>query len=175
MQGFVFNLRRDLFKDRRVREAIGLAYDFEWQNKNLSYGFYTRTRSYFGNCELEAKGLPSPEELEDPRAAARARFPTRSSPPSSSRRRPTARATSASRLRKAIAAPEGGRLGDQGRQDDRQGGQASSPSRCCWTTPRSSAMALPVKQNLERIGIDMACAPSTPRSTSAACDTSTST
>ncbi len=64
MQGFVFNLRRNLFKDRRVREAISLMYDFEWQNKNLSYGFYQRTRSFFGNCELEAKGLPSPEELK---------------------------------------------------------------------------------------------------------------
>ena len=38
-------------------------YDFEWQNKNLSYGFYKRTRSYFGNSELESKHLPSPEEL----------------------------------------------------------------------------------------------------------------
>src|SRR5258708_28253846 len=64
MQGFIFNLRRDMFKDRRVRQAIALMYDFEWQNKNLSYGFYSRTRSFFGNCELEAKGLPSPEELK---------------------------------------------------------------------------------------------------------------
>src|SRR5258708_8500131 len=64
MQGFIFNLRRDMFKDRRVRQAIGLMYDFEWQNKNLSYGFYSRTRSFFGNCELEAKGLPSPEALK---------------------------------------------------------------------------------------------------------------
>src|SRR5258708_30751263 len=64
LQGFVFNLRRELFKDRKVREAIGLMYDFEWQNKNLSYGFFTRTRSFFGNSELEANGLPSPEELK---------------------------------------------------------------------------------------------------------------
>src|SRR5476649_1273614 len=64
MQGFIFNLRREIFRDRRVRQAIGLMYDFEWTNKNLSYGFYQRTRSFFGNCELEAKGLPSPEELK---------------------------------------------------------------------------------------------------------------
>jgi microcin C transport system substrate-binding protein len=64
MQGFVFNLRRELFQDRRVRQAIGLMYDFEWINKNLSYGFFTRTRSFFGNSELEAKGLPSPAELK---------------------------------------------------------------------------------------------------------------
>src|SRR5258708_30816934 len=64
MQGFIFNLRREMFRDRRVREAIGPMYDFEWQNKNLSYGFYQRTRSFFGNCELEAKSLPSPGELK---------------------------------------------------------------------------------------------------------------
>jgi microcin C transport system substrate-binding protein len=64
MQAFVPNLRREFFRDRRVREAIGLMYDFEWQNKNLSYGFYKRTRSFFGNSELEAKGLPSADELK---------------------------------------------------------------------------------------------------------------
>lgn len=63
MQGFVFNLRRPLFQDRRVREALTNAFDFEWANKNLAYGAYTRTRSYFDNSELAATGLPSPEEL----------------------------------------------------------------------------------------------------------------
>lgn len=63
MQGFVFNLRRDLFKDPRVRQAIGYAFDFEWSNKNLFYGQYTRTRSFFENSELAATGLPSKDEL----------------------------------------------------------------------------------------------------------------
>lgn len=63
MQGFVFNERRDLFKDRRVRQALAYAFDFAWTNRNLFYGQYTRSRSYFGNSELEAKGLPGPEEL----------------------------------------------------------------------------------------------------------------
>ena len=64
MQGFGFNTRRDIFADRRVREAIGYAFDFEWANKNLFNGAYTRTRSYFDNSELAATGLPSPEELQ---------------------------------------------------------------------------------------------------------------
>lgn len=63
MQGFAMNLRRPLFQDRRVREALGLAFDFEWSNQALFYGQYTRTRSYFENSELAARGLPGPEEL----------------------------------------------------------------------------------------------------------------
>jgi microcin C transport system substrate-binding protein len=62
-QGFGFNLRRSLFADRRVREAISQALDFEWSNKTLFYGLYTRNRSYFDNSELAATGLPSPDEL----------------------------------------------------------------------------------------------------------------
>ena len=64
MQGFVFNLRRDLFQDRRVREAISLAFDFEWSNKALFHNAYTRNRSYFDNSELSARGLPSGEEKQ---------------------------------------------------------------------------------------------------------------
>ncbi|HET6160757.1 MAG TPA: ABC transporter substrate-binding protein [Dongiaceae bacterium] len=64
MQGFVFNTRRDIFADRKVREAIGYAFDFEWENKTLFFGQYTRTRSYYQNSEMAATGLPSPEELE---------------------------------------------------------------------------------------------------------------
>jgi len=64
MQGFVFNTRRELFKDRRVREALIYAFDFEWSNKNLFYGQYKRTESYFSNSELAAKGPPTPAEIE---------------------------------------------------------------------------------------------------------------
>ncbi|TQF78339.1 ABC transporter substrate-binding protein [Elioraea sp. Yellowstone] len=62
MQAFVFNLRRPLFQDRRVREALMLAFDFEWANANLFYGAYARTRSYFSNSELASSGLPQGEE-----------------------------------------------------------------------------------------------------------------
>ncbi len=63
MQSWAFNLRREKFQDQRVRRAFNFAFDFEWSNTNLFYGQYTRSRSYFNNSEMEAKGLPSPEEL----------------------------------------------------------------------------------------------------------------
>ncbi len=62
-QGWFLNTRRDKFKDPRVREAIGLAFDFEWTNKNVMYGSYERTHSYFQNSDMMAKGAPAPEEL----------------------------------------------------------------------------------------------------------------
>jgi microcin C transport system substrate-binding protein len=64
MQAFFFNTRRDVFKDRRVREALGYAFDFEWTNKNLFFSQYARTQSFFANSELAATGLPQGEELE---------------------------------------------------------------------------------------------------------------
>ena len=64
MQGFVFNTRREIFQDRRVREALAYAFDFEWTNKNLFYGAYTRTRSYFSNSELASRGLPDKAEFK---------------------------------------------------------------------------------------------------------------
>ncbi|MBW2659953.1 MAG: ABC transporter substrate-binding protein [Deltaproteobacteria bacterium] len=64
MQGFLMNTRRDLFKDRRVRQALGLALDFEWINRSLFYGQYTRTNSFFSNSPLAATGLPQGLELE---------------------------------------------------------------------------------------------------------------
>jgi len=64
MQAFVFNTRRGKFKDHRVRQALGYAFDFEWSNKNLFYGQYSRTRSYFDNSELAATGTPKGDELK---------------------------------------------------------------------------------------------------------------
>ncbi|MBD9484438.1 ABC transporter substrate-binding protein [Pseudomonas sp. PDM14] len=64
MQGFVFNTRKPVFQDRRVREAIALLFDFEWASKQLFYGAYKRTHSYFENSEMAATGLPDAEELK---------------------------------------------------------------------------------------------------------------
>ena len=64
MQGLGYNLRRPLFQDPRVRQALAYAFDFEWSNKNLFYGLYARTRSYFDNSELAATGLPQGKELK---------------------------------------------------------------------------------------------------------------
>ncbi len=63
MQAFIFNTRRTLFSDSRVRQALGYLFDFEWANKNLFYGAYTRTQSFFSNSELASNGLPSNDEL----------------------------------------------------------------------------------------------------------------
>lgn len=63
MQGFVFNLRRSKFADRRVRYAFNLAFNYEWANKAMFFEQYRRSSSYFGNSELACSGYPKGEEL----------------------------------------------------------------------------------------------------------------
>jgi microcin C transport system substrate-binding protein len=62
-QGYIFNLRKPKFQDIRVRQAIGLALDFEWMNRQLFYGIYKRVNGYFPNSEFQATGTPKPDEL----------------------------------------------------------------------------------------------------------------
>jgi microcin C transport system substrate-binding protein len=62
-QGWFINTRRDQFKDRRVREALIDAFDFEWTNKNIMYGSYDRTHSVFQNSPMMAEGKPGADEL----------------------------------------------------------------------------------------------------------------
>lgn len=62
-QGFFFNTRRKIFADRRTREAIGYAFDFEWMNRHIFYDLYERTPSFFANSDLMAIGEPSAAEL----------------------------------------------------------------------------------------------------------------
>lgn len=64
MQAYIYNIRRPVFQDPKVREALAYAFDFEWSNKQFAYGAYTRTDSYFENSELASTGLPKGEELE---------------------------------------------------------------------------------------------------------------
>ncbi len=64
MQGFIYNTRRPVFQDRRVRQALAYVFDFEWLNKELFYGAYTRTKSYFSKSDLASSGLPKGEELK---------------------------------------------------------------------------------------------------------------
>jgi len=63
-QGWYFNTRRKQFKDPRVREALALAFDFEWTNRNIMYNTYKRTQSFFENTPMKAIGKPGPEELK---------------------------------------------------------------------------------------------------------------
>lgn len=62
-QGWYFNTRREAFRDPRIREAIGLCFDFEWTNRNIMFGLYRRTTSFFENSPMKASGAPAPEEL----------------------------------------------------------------------------------------------------------------
>ena len=64
IQGFAMNTRRPVFANPLVRQAIGTAFDFEWTNKNLFYGAYTRTTSYFSDSDLASSGIPQGEELK---------------------------------------------------------------------------------------------------------------
>ena len=63
VQAFILNLRRDKFKDIRVRTAMDLAFDFEWTNRTLFYDLYERTNSMFENSDLAARQPPSADEL----------------------------------------------------------------------------------------------------------------
>jgi microcin C transport system substrate-binding protein len=153
MQGFIFNLRREMFRDRRVREAIGLMYDFEWQNKNLSYGFYQRTRSFFGNCELEAKGLPSPEELKilEP---LRGRIPDEVFTAEFNPPKTDGSGNNREQARQAIGLLKaaGWEIKD-GKMTDKTGKKLAFE--IILPDQAFEAMVLPVKQNLERIGVEM--------------------
>ena len=62
-QSYVLNTRRDVLKDLRVRQALGLAMDYEWMNRQMFYNAYQRVNGLFGNTDCQATGIPSPEEL----------------------------------------------------------------------------------------------------------------
>lgn len=64
MQAFVLNTRRSQFSDPKVRQALALAFDFEWTNKNIFYNAYTRTHSFYSNSEMAANSLPTTQEIE---------------------------------------------------------------------------------------------------------------
>ncbi len=64
MQGLVMNMRRPIFQDIRVRQALTAAYDFEWMNKTLFHGQYERLQSFFHGSELAATGTPSAAEMQ---------------------------------------------------------------------------------------------------------------
>ncbi|KAF2989646.1 extracellular solute-binding protein [Methylocystis sp. MJC1] len=62
LEGFVFNTRRPIFTDIRLREALGMMFDFEWVNANLYSNLYTRTKSFFDESELSSSGRPASEK-----------------------------------------------------------------------------------------------------------------
>jgi microcin C transport system substrate-binding protein len=154
MQGFVFNTRREIFKDPRVRWALAYAFDFEWTNRNLFYGAYTRTASYFSNSELASRGLPSPEELailEPYRGRVPEEVFTQAYRPPSTDGSGNIRGN----LRKALALLKaaGWSIKDKRLVNEKTG----QPMRfeMLLVDPAFERIVLPFKHNLERLGIDM--------------------
>ena len=152
MQGFFLNIRRDKFKDRKVREALQYVFDFEWTNETLFYGQYKRTRSYFqNNEEMEAVGLPSPAEmryLEPHRAALPPElFNQEYAPPVS-----LGDGNNRAMLQKAtLLLAEAGWTVQDGRLLDGSGQQMAIE--VLLISPSFERIVGPVVQNMERLGI----------------------
>jgi microcin C transport system substrate-binding protein len=158
MQGFVFNLRKPMFQDRRVREALTLAFDFEWSNKNLFYEAYTRTDSFFDNSELGSRGQLRDADTEEREILERFRgqlpdevFNAVYVPPatdgSGARGHRTNLRAAADLLDAAgWTVKDGKRLSPGG-----------SPLRfeILLVSPAFERIALPYKRNLERLGIEV--------------------
>ena len=152
MQAFVFNTRRDIFKDRRVRWALNHMFDFEWTNKTLFYGAYTRIKSYFSNSELASSGLPAPGELKllNP---YRSRIPeevfTREYSPPATDGSGNIRAQIRTALR---LLNEAGWVLKGGVLTDKKTGRPFEFG-ILLVSPGMERVAIPFKKNLERIGI----------------------
>ncbi len=154
MQAFLFNTRRDIFQDPKVREALSYAFDFEWTNKTLFYGAYTRTESYFSNSELASSGLPSEAELEilEP---FRGQIPDRVfteeyQPPSTD-----GSGNLRSNLRKALELlREAGWEIRDGKLTNKETGRVMR-FEMLLVNPAFERVVLPLKKNLERLGVQM--------------------
>ena len=123
-QGWFINTRREKFKDKRLREALIYAFDFEWTNKTIMYGSYERTHSVFQNSDMMAHGQAGRARNWRCSSRSAARCPTRCSASRSCRRCPTARArTARCCARRAQLLQEAGYV-DQGRQARDAAGRA---------------------------------------------------
>lgn len=153
MQAWVFNTRRPIFQDSRVRYALAHLFDFEWTNRTLFYGQYARIRSYFENSELAAKGLPSPEELKilEPfrNKLPREVFTQVYEPPT-----PEKAGDLRPNIRKALKLlREAGWQLQSGKLVNNRGEQFAFEF--LIFQPSTERIAIPFKKNLELIGIEM--------------------
>ena len=154
MQGFIFNIRKPFFNDPRVREAIAYAWDFEWTNKTIMFGAYKRTNSYFSNSELSsASGLPKGEELE-----ILQKFQSQLPPKVFSKVYKAPQTDGSGNIRSNLRIAlkllrEAGWSVSDGKLRNTQGEVFAFE--LLLRQPSMEKLALPLKQNLKRLGIDM--------------------
>ncbi|WP_237584116.1 extracellular solute-binding protein [Photobacterium halotolerans] len=154
MQAFVFNIQRPVFSDVRVREALNYAMDFEWMNKTLFYNQYSRTRSFFQNTPYEAKGLPTPAELNylgplKDKIPARV-FTESYQPPVTDG---SGRVRAQSRKAFALLKAAGWELKNQVMTNVKTGEPLAFE--LLIYSPTSERIAIPLQKNLKQLGIDM--------------------
>ncbi len=155
-QSFVFNLDRATWQDPRVREAVGLMFNFEWSNESLFYGLYARVNSFWQNTDLQAQGTPTAEEIAILQPLVdQGLFDSSilvdevTTAPESSADRPLDRGN----LRKASALLDdaGWIAGDDGLR--RKDGEVLSASFLQYS-PQFDRIVNPVVENLKRLGVD---------------------
>jgi len=154
LQGYYYNTRRPVFADRRVREALAYAFDFEWVNRQLAYGAFTRSRSYFSEPGLRAEGLPESDELailEPYRDRVPPEVFTEEYHPPSSNREGGIRANLLTALR--ILKTAGWEVNGQGVLVNTQTGEPMS-FEILLSQPSLERMTGPFLRNLKRLGIN---------------------
>lgn len=157
MQGFAMNMRRPRFSDVRVREALALAFDFEWMNRQVFFGQYTRTASYFANSAMAAEGPANEEEtaLLDAIAAEGIQVPRAlyESPPMPPTTTPPGSLRDNLRKARGLLEEAGWKVAADGRLRN-AGGEAFSFEVLSYS-PTLERIATPWVRNLQRLGIDV--------------------